>query len=229
MKPLTTARPLAIIQKEAVQVWAKRILFIVYLYYFLLMAGITLPYLSLRQDVAFLAIKQQYVQFPHYRFAFFLHVFSALFVLPAGFTQFSGSLRKHYPRIHKRMGWLYVLVTLLLAGPSGLVIGMYANGGVPSRIAFCLLAFLWMLFTAIALRKAIQKNIKAHQAWMVRSFALALSAITLRAWKYILVALFHPRPMDVYQLVAWLGWTLNLVLAECWIIYKFRYAYKTTF
>jgi hypothetical protein len=52
---------------------------------------------------------------------------------------------------------------------------------------------------------------------MLRSFALALSAITLRAWKYALVAIFHPRPMDVYQLVAWLGWVLNLVIIEVYI------------
>jgi hypothetical protein len=54
---------------------------------------------------------------------------------------------------------------------------------------------------------------------MYRSFALTLSAITLRLWKYLLVGVFHPRPMDVYQVVAWLGWTLNLIVAE-WIIYK---------
>ena len=62
-----------------------------------------------------------------------------------------------------------------------------------------------------------QKDIIGHQKWILRSFALALSAITLRAWKYVLVALFHPRPMDVYQVVAWLGWVLNFVIIEIYI------------
>ena len=57
---------------------------------------------------------------------------------------------------------------------------------------------------------------------MLRSFALALSAITLRAWKYVLVALFHPHPMDVYRWVAWLGWVLNLAVVEIFIYYQSR-------
>jgi hypothetical protein len=55
---------------------------------------------------------------------------------------------------------------------------------------------------------------------MIRSFALTLSAITLRLWKYIIVMGFQPKPMDAYQIVAWLGWVLNLVIAEI-IIYKY--------
>jgi hypothetical protein len=62
-----------------------------------------------------------------------------------------------------------------------------------------------------------QKQIIKHQQWMLRSFALAMSAITLRAWKYIIVAMFQPPPMDVYRIVAWLGWVLNLVLVEIYI------------
>ncbi len=53
---------------------------------------------------------------------------------------------------------------------------------------------------------------------MIRSFALTLSAITLRAWKYIIVYLFHPPPMDTYRMVAWLSWVVNLLIAEIIII-----------
>lgn len=121
--------------------------------------------------------------------------------------------------VHRVSGWLYVGVTLLLAAPTGFVIGLYANGGLSSQIAFCLLAILWLYFTAMAVVSIKKKNFSAHERWMLRSFALALSAITLRAWKYVLVALFHPKPMDVYIVVAWLGWVLNLIVAEI-IIYK---------
>jgi len=203
-------------------------LLLLYSFFLWLMIRITMQYVPVRSDAAFLAIKQEYVHMAHYRIAFFVHVFSALLVLLAGYTQFSGALRIKFPLWHRCAGWLYVLVTLLLAGPSGLVIGIYANGGLSSQIAFCLLAVLWMVFTAIALVKIIKKQVFAHRAWMIRSFALALSAITLRAWKYILVALFHPRPMDVYQIVAWLGWTLNLVIAELIILIIRSHARQTT-
>ena len=69
----------------------------------------------------------------------------------------------------------------------------------------------------MGVKTARQCNFNAHRRWMLRSFALALSAITLRAWKLALVMAFHPRPRDVYRIVAWLGWRLNLVVAE-WLI-----------
>lgn len=55
---------------------------------------------------------------------------------------------------------------------------------------------------------------------MIRSFALTLSAITLRLWKVVLVKLFHPAPMDVYMIIAGLGWIPNLIIAEYFIIKK---------
>lgn len=192
----------------------------IYSYFLGLMLKITLQYIPIRYDVAFLAIKQDYIHLLHYRIAFFVHVFSAIFVLMAGYTQFSKRFRARHKRLHKRIGWIYAGVTILLAGPSGLIIGIYANGGLSSQIAFCLLALLWVLFTLMAILKIIQKQVQAHQQWMIRSFSLALSALTLRAWKYVLVMLFHPKPMDVYRVVAWLGWVLNLLIAELIIFHQ---------
>lgn len=186
------------------------------------MAKITLQYIPINTDIAFLRIKQDYVGLLYYRLAFFIHVFSSIFVLIAGFTQFSNKIRIQKYWLHKYSGWLYVLITLALAAPSGFMIGIYANGGFWSQFAFCLLAVLWFSFTLIAMWQLKQKNIIAHQKWMLRSFALALSAITLRVWKYVLVAIFQPRPMDLYQVVAWLGWVLNLVLLELYFIKKAR-------
>jgi uncharacterized membrane protein len=191
-----------------------------YLFFCWLMLGITLQYIPLRTDAAFLRIKQDYVGMLHYRIAFFVHVFTAIAVLPAGLTQFSKYIRKNYRILHRSVGYIYAAAVLLLAGPSGFVIGIYANGGITSQLAFCLLAVLWVYFTYKAIATIRLRKTSEHRRWMIRSFALALSAITLRAWKYLIVAALHPRPMDAYQAVAWLGWVLNLVVAE-WIIYRY--------
>ena len=192
---------------------------LVYLWLSYLMLGISLQYVPPASDVAFLRIKQDAVAHWYYLPAFLVHAYSAILVLPAGLTQFSTSFRRRYPRWHRRLGWLYVSATLFAAGPSGLVLAWHANGGCSSQLAFGLLALGWLGFTAIAVFQALQKNWRLHRDFMIRSFALALSAITLRAWKYLLVAAFHPHPMDVYRWVAWLGWVLNLAFAE-WFIYK---------
>ncbi|MEQ1675138.1 MAG: DUF2306 domain-containing protein [Chitinophagaceae bacterium] len=179
-----------------------------------LMASITMEYIPYNTDVGFLRIKQQYIDIDHWRIAFFIHVYASLWVLFAGFTQFSKRLQRNNPSLHRTLGYVYVVDVLLITGPAGLIMGFYANGGLFSRIAFVLLAVLWIFFTAMALIKAKQKNFKAHRNYMIRSYALTLSALTLRAWKYAITNTMTVPPMDVYRVVAWLGWVGNLVFAE---------------
>lgn len=197
-------------------------LILIYLFFCYLMLQITLQYIPYDTDVAFLRIKQDVIDLPFYKIAFFTHVYTAIFVLIAGLTQFSSFIRKHFTNLHKISGWVYAFTVIILAGPSGFFMGIYANGGLISKTAFCILALLWIYFTAMAIVSAVLKDIKAHRKYMIRSFALTLSAITLRAWKYIIVFIFEPRPMDVYQLVAWLGWIPNLIIAEIIITKLFK-------
>lgn len=184
-----------------------------------LMASITMAYIPYNTDVGFLRIKQHYIHIDQWRIAFFIHVYASMWVLFAGFTQFSKAIQRNQPKLHRTLGYIYVVDVLLITGPAGLLMGFYANGGLWSRIAFVLLAVLWIYFTAMALIKARQKNFKAHRNYMIRSYALTLSAITLRAWKYAITNTVTLPPMDVYRVVAWVGWVGNLVVAE-WLIFR---------
>lgn len=197
-------------------------LLLTYLGFVILMIGIVLQYIPAGTDTAFLGIKQDYINISWYLPAFYIHVFTAILALPAGFTQFSKYIQKYFKPFHRFNGRIYVFSILTLGAPSGVIIGIYANGGLSSQLAFCILGILWFWFTFQAYKKARQKNFVEHRIWMYRSFALTLSAITLRAWKWILIELFHPRPMDVYMIVAWLGWVLNLIIAEIIIYKKFK-------
>jgi len=182
------------------------------------MARISLAYIPYNTDVGFLRIKQQYIGIDFWRIAFFIHVYASIWVLLAGFTQFSKSIQRNNPRLHRTMGYIYVLDVLLITGPAGLIMGFYANGGLFSRIAFVLLAALWIFFTLMALIKARQKDFKSHRRYMIRSYALTLSALTLRAWKSAITNTIEIPPMDVYRIVAWLGWVGNLLFAELLLI-----------
>lgn len=192
-----------------------------------LMAKITVAYIPYNTDVGFLRIKQQYIGIDHWRIAFFIHVYASMWVLFAGFTQFSKTLQRNNPRLHRTLGYIYITDVLLITGPAGLIMGFYANGGTLSRIAFVALAVLWIFFTVMALIKAKQKDFKAHRNYMIRSYALTLSALTLRAWKYainnadVIDESLVFRPMDVYRVVAWVGWVGNLLFAE-YIIYHYK-------
>lgn len=185
-----------------------------------LMLRIIFIYIPVQTDVGFLQLKQSYIHITEWRIAFFVHVFTSLFALLAGFTQFSRQLLRRRPKLHRALGYMYVVNVLMVTGPAGLLMSFYANGGTPSRIAFVTLSVLWISFTVIALYKALRKEFRAHRIFMIRSFALTLSAVTLRIWKVLLANFTELPPMDRYRIIAWLGWTLNLLMAE-WIIYRY--------
>lgn len=198
--------------------YARPVLLSVVLAFFtFLMLRITLPYFSLDTDIAFLRIKQWVIHNHVWRGAFFIHVFTSCFLLIAGFTQFYNPLRRRFRKLHRYMGLLYLVVLVLFSGPAGLIMAVYANGGLLSQTAFILLSVLWIYFTVKAYIAIRRRDFTAHGNFMIRSYALTLSALTLRAWKFLLVLIFQPHPMDAYMMVAWLGWVPNLLLAE-WLI-----------
>ena len=196
---------------------------VVFSLFFVLMLNITLKYVSFESDVAFLQIKQTEVKsISLYIYIFYVHVITSIVTLLAGFTQFNSLITRRFPKIHVALGRIYVYTVLVVAAPSGIYIGWYANGGITSKIAFISLGILWWLFTLIGVLKIKRKNLILHSKWMHRSFALACSAITLRLWKVILVYLLQPSPMELYQIIAWLGWIPNLLLIEYYLTKKIK-------
>jgi hypothetical protein len=96
---------------------------------------------------------------------------------------------------------------------------IYANGGIGAQLSFSLQAFLWFIFTALAFYYAKEKKWTKHHAFMLRSYALTLSAITLRLLKWGIANFLEWPPMDTYRLVSWLGWLVNIAVIEIYIFY----------
>jgi hypothetical protein len=130
-----------------------------------------------------------------------------------GVFQLSKWLRSRYLKWHRNAGKVYVFVVLLLTAPSGFVMSLYANGGWLPGLGFALLALLWWLFTFKGYRHALTKNWDAHRAFMLRSYALAFSAVTLRLYSFFF-ALAGYRGESVYTFIAWACWVPTLVVVE---------------
>ncbi|MGG5209285.1 DUF2306 domain-containing protein [Chryseobacterium sp. MIQD13] len=206
--------------KRNISLFFKILLIIGFAYFFWLMLKITLEYIPFNPEVSFLMIKQtEVVKRPEYLTFFYTHVYTSIFVLLSGFLAI---LRKDFglKNFHRNTGKVYIFLILILAAPSGIYMGFFANGGFFSKISFVILGLLWWFSTYKAYQSARQKRFKEHKQWMWRSFAFTLSALTLRIWKVIIVYLFHPNPMDVYQIIAWLGWIPNILLIEYLITKK---------
>jgi len=147
------------------------------------------------------------------RAAIYVHVFAAFFALALGPFQFSARLRTARLGLHRWMGRLYLGIGVLLGGISGLYIAFFAHGGAISMAGFACLALAW-LYTGLRAYLAIRaRDLVAHRRWMVRNFALAFAAVTLRIW----VPLSFVAGLEfeaAYRVIAWLCWVPNLILAE---------------
>ena len=194
-----------------------------------LMLRMILDYSSMRTNIHFLQFKQDYIHLPWWKAAFYIHVFSSVLALAAGFTQFSDHILKHYRTVHRIIGRLYAVDILFINFPAGMVLAVEANGLWPSKTAFIILDCLWFYFTLRAVSAARQGKIAEHKRFMFRSYALTFSAITLRTWKIILLNTFHPDPLSLYMIDAWMGFVPNLLLVE-WLIRRkpWKQGNKTT-
>lgn len=183
----------------------------------LLILNLIVQYSTFDLHVGFLQAKQDYIYIMAWRVAFYIHVFSSIFTLLAGFSQFSPEILKRHRWVHKLIGRIYVWDVLLINFPSALIMAVYANGYLPSKIAFFTLDCLWFWFTLKALIEVKRGNISNHRDYMTRSYALTFSAVTLRTWRLIFTSFSNFDPVTIYMIDAWMGFVPNLLFAQ-WLI-----------
>ena len=193
--------------------WIFFVIGILYASYLLLL--LSLPYLEMRRGVDFLKTKQLIYHIKHWRTSFYIHVFTSILVITSGLFQFSKTILNRYTGIHRVSGSIYLVTTLLISGPAALVMSFYANGGYPAQASFVILSILWLGSTFLAYYFVRKKDYESHGKWMVRSYALTLSAVSLRLYSYLFnVFHFNMDPVDLYILLSWMSWIPNLIIAE---------------
>lgn len=182
------------------------------------LAAITFVYYSFRSDIYFLLEKQDIVNDPLWRTAFYLHITGGILCLSTGIFQFSEKLRKKKIQLHRLLGKIYMVGVLLLGAPAGLYMAFWAEGGWFARIGFSTLSILWFLSTWKGLKAIMKRKIQQHLIWMKRSYALTFAAVTLRLWVPILGLVFRLSQEQILWLTPWLSWMLNLIIVEIIIV-----------
>jgi len=170
-------------------------------------------------DNGFLLTKTEAVRYSVYLPAFYIHIVTGSIVLITGVFQLSKRIRARYPAWHRTAGKVYVFVILIFTAPSGLVMSVYANGGLAAGIGFALLAVLWWFFTWKGYQHAIHKQLDVHREFMLRSYALTFAAVTLRLYSFFF-ALAGFRGESIYILIAWLSWVPSLIVMEIYLRQK---------
>jgi uncharacterized membrane protein len=149
-----------------------------------------------------------------YRFAFYIHIFAAPFVLLSGTLLLCERLLKPHRRFHAWLGRIHVLAILMLLVPSSLVMSRHAFGGWPSGLSFSLLSLVTAFCAIIGVYRARCRQFAAHRRWMLRCYVLLCSAILLRLISGA-ASLVGVRDAELaYTIAAWASWMGPLMVYE---------------
>jgi uncharacterized membrane protein len=141
-----------------------------------------------------------------------IHVVAGVVALMVGPLQFVRRIRARRPGLHRATGLIYVAACAVSA-PAALMLALGTAAGPVAGAGFAALAMLLAGFTWLGLRAAIERRFADHREWMLRSYAMTATAITLRLMLPA-AAYLGLEFLPAYQVIAWLSWTTNLALVE---------------
>lgn len=151
---------------------------------------------------------------PFWNIGFYGHIVLGGVALLIGWTQFSNRLRRKRMNVHRTLGKIYIL-SVLISGFCGVYIAQFATGGLSNTIGFSLSGLIWVSTTLLAYRAIREGKTDRHQNFMIYSYAVCFSAVTLRIWLPLLTSVFGEFN-TAYLIVGWLSWVPNLGVA--WLI-----------
>lgn len=155
-------------------------------------------------------------RFLEYALAGYSHVFGGGIALLLGPFVLSTKFRKRNLNLHRWMGRIY-LVGVLASGSAGLFLSTVTMGGPSARLGFGMLAVFWLTSGTMAYIRIRQKRKPLHKMWMYRNYALTLAAVSLRLGLPAMMA--NGFEFDTaYQVIAWMCWVPNLIIAEWWFL-----------
>lgn len=132
--------------------------------------------------------------------------------------QFVTKLRVKYTGLHRWFGRVYV-ASVLLSAVAGFALALTATGGLVAKVGFATMAIIWFYSATLAFTSIRAKQVEAHKRWMIRSYALTLSGVTLRVY----LGLFFASGMsfsEFYPVLAWISWVPNLLIVEWFILQR---------
>ena len=193
----------------------------------LLLIANTIPYFSFEQDFSFIQERSFLFESSLYHASFYIHIAAGALCIGTALIQFSRYLLKKSKAIHRISGKIYVFVVLFLGAPTGLYMSFFAKGSFLERALFMFMAGWWFITTLYGLSTIHKKNVVAHKIWMMRSYAMAMTAVTFRVY-HIIFYLLDWGHLENYEFSLWVSVVGNMLFAE-WVIWKQSKHYLKSF
>lgn len=147
-----------------------------------------------------------------YLAGFYAHVLFGPIALLTGAFQFAPKFRAKNLSLHRFLGKIYVLACIL-GGIAGFYIAFFSYSLI-ATLGFISLALFWLYTTTQAYLTIRKKEVIQHRIWMHRSFALTLSAVTLRVYLGIMAGFTDWSIETIFSILGWICWVPNLIVVE---------------
>lgn len=148
-----------------------------------------------------------------------LHILGSSIFCLAGAVQFLPSLRRHRPAVHRSLGRV-----VAAAGCISALSGLWMTVSYPfpealqgpvlyaTRVTLSLAMVAFIALAVVAIRS---RNVNAHRAAMLRSYAIGQGASTQTALFLIAMIFLTAEPLGFARdLLMVSAWVINLVVAE---------------
>jgi uncharacterized membrane protein len=148
-----------------------------------------------------------------------IHVVAGFFFMITGPVQFVESIRLRRPSWHRLSGRIFIVSGVVCAVSALMFVAVLpVFGSFSSSVAVSLGSILFLIAIARAYVLIRRRQVRKHREWMIRAFALGLGIATFRLLLPILNSpLIGASFMEAWDTVTWLGFSINLLVAEAWI------------
>jgi Predicted membrane protein (DUF2306) len=212
--------------KKAMRFLFSALFWLPVIFFSLLLVYNTIPYFSFSSEFSFIEERVLLFAKPFYWWCFYIHIFAGMWCISAALLQFSSWILKKRKKIHIWSGKIYVFVVLILGAPTGMYMSFFAKGSMAERMLFMFMAIVWFITTVRGLQAVHQRNIISHKNWMIRSYTMAMTAVTFRIY-HIIFYLLEWDHISNYEVSLWISVVGNILAAEYIIWRKSKHYFKT--
>lgn len=204
--------------QKSIRVFSQMLFWVPVAAFSLLLIYNTIPYFSFSKNFDFIEERSFLFQSNLYNTSFYIHIAAGALCIGTALIQFSRYLLKKSKAIHRISGKIYVFVVLFLGAPTGLYMSFFAKGSFWERALFMFMAGWWFITTLYGLSTIHKRNVVAHKIWMIRSYAMAMTAVTFRVY-HITFYLLGWDHLENYEVSLWISVIGNMLFAE-WVIWR---------
>ncbi len=217
----------AITLQQSVKVFSQMLFWVPVAGFSLLLIYNTLPYFTFEKDFTFIEERSFLFESSMYNTCFYIHIAAGALCIGTALIQFSRYILKKSKGIHRISGKIYVFVVLFLGAPTGLYMSFFAKGSFWERALFMFMAAWWFITTLYGLTTIHKRNVVAHKIWMMRSYAMAMTAVSFRVFHLVFYILGWDH-LENYEISLWISVIGNMLFAE-WMIYRQSKKYLKSF